>query len=107
MNVKSKVGLRGRILKITPVSVYQERVYTQDILIQFENSVKLRIYDVSRRCEQKDIGKVKNLHVKASIVSPIKKYEIIEPDIAPTTLRDSDPINVNAIISGPLEKIVF
>jgi hypothetical protein len=112
MNLKSKFGLRGRILKITPSSVYQESVYTQDILIELENSVKLRVYDAKMRCEEKDLGKVKNLHVIADNISSIKKYEVIEPYIAPFKLMGThsmhtDPISTNAVISGPLEEIIF
>lgn len=109
MNVKSKIGLRGRILEIIPVSVYQNRVYTQDIFIELENFVKLRISDSSRLCEQKDLGKIKNLQVKAVNIGPIKTYEVIEPNIVPTKLKGIDPIDAgpSAIISGQLEEIVY
>jgi hypothetical protein len=107
MNVKSKVGLRGRILEIIPVSVYQEIVYTQDIFIELENFVKLRISDIHTLCEQKDLGKVKNLYIKATIIRPFKKCEVIEPNIAPIELMDKEPTSPDAIISGTLEEIVF
>jgi|GEM_PF-3462739 len=107
MSPKSKFGLRGRILKITPSSVYQEIVYTHDILIELENYVKLRVCDAKMRCEQKNLGKVKNLHIIADNLSSIKKCEVIEPNIGPTKLIDTDPISTNAIISGQLEGIIF
>lgn len=107
MNVKSKIGLRGEILKITPVSVYQERVYTQDIFIELENFVKLRISDIHMLCEQKDLGKVKNLHIEATIIRPFKKCKVVEPNIAPIKLMGEEPISTDAIISGQLEEIVF
>lgn len=44
--------LKGKIAGITPVSVYENKVYTQNITVELEDGTKIEVYDPLKRCKK-------------------------------------------------------
>lgn len=67
--------IKGKIAEIIPVSVYENKVYTQDIILELEDGVKIEIDDSMKKCNNDDVGKIKCMQIHAHVVKPIIKNE--------------------------------
>ncbi|KCZ70837.1 hypothetical protein ANME2D_02862 [Candidatus Methanoperedens nitroreducens] len=92
--------LKGKIAGITPVSVYENKVYTQNITVELEDGTKIEVYDPLKRCKKDMEGKIKNIRIRASTVQPIIKNEKREMKIIPFNKAS------HADIYGYIEKIL-
>lgn len=94
------IFLKCKIAGITPVSVYQNKVYTQDIVVELEDGTKIEVYDPLKRCKKDMEGKITNILIRASTVQPIIKNEKNEMKIIPFKQAS------HADIYGYIEKIL-
>ncbi len=108
MNINHKISLPGKILEISPVSVYEGKTFTQVVKVVLENGVKLLIYDVHKYSESADVGCLRELYVTASTLSPqhpLVKNEMHTKYIVPSLPANDEPTYWAADYSGCLEAI--
>lgn len=65
------VGIPGKVLKIIPVSGYQETIYTQDVFVEFINGKKAAIEDSSMLISDKMINKDLSLKIQVDCENKI------------------------------------
>ena len=79
------VKLEAFIVEIMPVSVYQEVVYTQDVVVQLEKNVKLAVADSHKLCDNEFVNTLKCLKIMVYVAKSIEKSNTMKKEILPTT----------------------
>jgi hypothetical protein len=76
------MSIQAHIVKITPVSVYQEEVYTQDVQVEIDKNITITLYDSTMCCKLDDIGRLKKIDVLV-YVSTMEKTDKKALEIIP------------------------
>ena len=100
--VSDSLFLHGRIIDVIPVSVYQDKIFEQDLIFEQENGVKIVLSDVHMLCKSESIGQIKKILIINSLRSSIETCEGNKNGIFPYKV-DQGP---EADIFGSLEKII-
>lgn len=94
--------LKGKMVEITPVAVYENVIYTQDITFELENGINVEVDDSFKKCGHDMIGKEMYVKLHASVVHPIIKKQENEMKIVPLG-KDMGP---HANIHARIEEII-
>lgn len=100
------MSIKGKIIKIIPVSSYQEKVYTQDAIVELNNGLKMAVSDPSKYCKKEDIGKIKDFTIKVFLASLTEKVYSCEPKIYPNYSEIEPYQGPTADICGRVDQIV-
>lgn len=94
--------IKGKITAIIPVSVYENKVYTQDIILELEDGIQIEIDDSVKKIRNDEIGEVKCIQVRTFTVQPIIKNKKNEVAI----ISHGKHMGPHADIHGYIEKII-
>ena len=100
------MSIKGKIFNIIPITVYQEKVYTQDVIVELNNGLKIAISDPSKYCKKEYINKIKNLKIKIFLASLTEKVDNCEIQISPAFSEKEPYQGPIANICGRIEQIV-
>lgn len=101
------VNLEARIVKIIPVSVYQEVVYTQDIIVELENGIKLAVADPRKLCNNDFLNTLQCLKIMIYVAKSIEKSSAIKRIIVPASSNQEKYQGPHAEIYANVADIVF
>lgn len=87
----------GKMVKIIPGSIYQGRIYTQDVIFELENNTHLRVSDGSKKCSEKMIGEKVEFGLRGISVQNVAEGEAGKFELKPVDVGYSSGI---AFISG-------
>lgn len=93
--------LKGKLVEIIPVSVYENKVYTQNIIFELENNNEIKVFDPVKKCKENMKGKKLGIKIHVSTVQPIIKNEEKDMKIVPHSFE----YGPYADIYGYIEKI--
>lgn len=106
--MKRKIwGIKARIIKIIPVSVYQEKIYTQDVVVELENDERLALDDSTKLCKEDFLGKSKRLEVLIYVANSIEKTNEKKIKIIPVSINQKNYHGPYAEIYAYIEDIVL
>ena len=95
-----------RILEIKPVTVYEDTVYTQLIIVEHASGHKFSVFDPRLLCEPMDTGKLRHLDIKIPICSSIEYTNVTDFYIKPF-IDSGGLINPTMDVRGLIEKIIW
>ena len=76
------MGIKTRILQIIPISVYENKVYTQNVIVEIESGQRLVLFDSSKRCKDNFLGTVKTVDI---IIQVARSIEVIDRHVLSIT----------------------
>lgn len=96
-----EIGIIGKIIEIIPVSGYQDKVYTQNVIVELENGKEVALSDTSMMCKKDDQGINKRFIVFIQVSKPIEKNNEKDLKIIPHIERGP-----SAELYGHIEEII-
>jgi hypothetical protein len=103
---RDNVRISADILEIVPVSVYEGKTYTQNIILKLPNSQVLEVADDEMLCRDADTGKIKNVYLIV-VENSLQKIDKNWKKIVPCPACGKDFLGPDFEIYGCIKEILL
>lgn len=96
--------MRAKVLEIIPVSVYQKKVFTQDIRVRLDDGTELSLFDPQKECSEEFVNTVVDIGIYINSFQSVKYKDNRQHGIFPAPKKQGPYADICGEYKGISER---